>query len=135
MHRMLLWVLCVVLAMPLYTGCAKETGDGQVHLRALLVGCDYFITQDTTAPAARSNVRLLAEALLRDSREYRRIMTAADRIATVEGLRQAVERAYTGADADDVSLFYISKEFLRGEIALGQIDHVRRRLAVCAKHA
>lgn len=108
MRRMLLWILCIVLAMPLYAGRAAEMGDGEVSLRALLVGCDYFITQDTTAPAARSNVRLLAEALLRDSREYRRIMTAADRIGTVEELRQAVERAYTGADADDVSLFYIS---------------------------
>lgn len=110
MHKVWLFIICLVLALPSLSGYAEETNtvNDPVSMRALLIGCDYFVTKDTTAPAAGSNVALIAEALLRDMREYRRIVTKRDEIASEEELRAAVEKAYSGADENDVSLFYIS---------------------------
>lgn len=106
MKKTFIWLLCLMFLLPPFQAQVQEEED--VRLRALIVGCDYFVNQDSTAPAARSNVQLLSEALLRDHREYSRIMTAIDKIATVSQLEEAVARAFQGADEDDVSLFYIS---------------------------
>ncbi|MBE5776876.1 MAG: hypothetical protein E7326_05160 [Clostridiales bacterium] len=106
MKRLTALVMCLVLLMPSFA--RTEDAENPVRLRALLVGCDNFISQPSTAPAASSNVALLAEALLRDNREYRRIVTERDTVASLEELQSAAAWAYAGADENDISLFYIS---------------------------
>ncbi|MBR6525795.1 MAG: caspase family protein [Clostridia bacterium] len=107
MRKIFLFVLCMLLALPPFFAFSEEE-ENPVRLRALLIGCDYFVSQDSTAPAAGSNVTLIAQALLRDTREYRRIVTEKDSLASPEELRSAIDHAYGGADENDVSLFYIS---------------------------
>ena len=78
------------------------------RLRALLIGCDYFVSQEDTYPAAEHNLRLLSDALSGDSRRYMLIRSYAGKIASVEALEAAVQGAFQGAGPEDVSLLYIS---------------------------
>ena len=79
-----------------------------VRLRALLIGCDHFISQQDTWPAAESNLRLLSDALAADNRRYDLIRSYSGNLATVEAFEGAVLNAFQGARGQDVSLLYIS---------------------------
>ena len=76
-------------------------------LRALIVTCDQFISQEDTTPAAQENARLMAEMLARDARGYAAVRTECDTIGSVDAFAGAVEQAFAGADGDDISLIYI----------------------------
>ena len=129
MHRILSWLMCALLLLSPFAALAEEKAaengleqtaeknvekavekavENPIRLRALLIGCDSFVTQPSTAPAAGSNVTLIAQALLRDTREYRRIVTEKDSLASPEELEDAIRHAYGGADENDINLFYIS---------------------------
>lgn len=103
-------MVCLLLALflPLFAG-AKESPSPppeSVH-RALLVGCDHFLTQEDTWPAASRNLAMLEGALTRDSRGYAVVRTASDTISSVEALRALVQEAFAGAKAGDTSLIYL----------------------------
>ena len=77
-------------------------------LRALIVTCDRFVSQEDTTPAAQDNAQLVAAMLREDARGYADIRTECDTIGSVEAFREAVLSAFSGADEDDISLLYIS---------------------------
>ena len=78
------------------------------RLRALLIGCDHFISQPDTWPAADNNLRLLSDTLITDSRRYALIRSYSGSIASVSALEEAVESAFQNAQEEDVSLIYIA---------------------------
>lgn len=101
----LLMVLCLVSPVQAETHRASPSTG---RMRALLIGCDNFVSQQDTWPAAENNLNLLADALLTDSRGYTLIRYFPTVIATVERFRAEVESAFQGARPEDVSLLYLS---------------------------
>ncbi len=111
-----LWALfllfLLVFQTPLSSLSAEELPSGSIpssaRLRALLIGCDHFLTQQDTWPAAESNLHLLSDALSADSRRYDLIRSYSGSLATVEAFEDAVLNAFQSAGRQDISLLYIS---------------------------
>ena len=104
-------VLCLFLLLPGLSraetdneSAALETGKR----RALLIGCDHFLTQPDTWPAAENNVRLLADVLFSDARPYALVRTASNTITSVEGFEEAVLAAFQSSTENDTSVLYLS---------------------------
>ena len=87
---------------------AHAENTGEPALRALIVTCDSFLTQEDTTPAAQQNAALMADMLARDARGYASVRTECDTIGSVAALAKAVEEAFADAAEGDISLFYIS---------------------------
>ena len=63
--RLMSVLLVVLLCCPIFAVRAEEiTADGRVN-RALLVGCDRFLTQTDTTPSSRNNVLRMARSTCR----------------------------------------------------------------------
>ena len=77
-------------------------------LRALLIGCDHFLTQEDTWPAAEHNIQLLSDTLMNDRRNYALIRSYASAIASAEAFEDAVLNTFSSARSGDISLLYIS---------------------------
>ena len=75
--------------------------------RALLVGCDDFVSHEDTAPSAQMNVRRMREILLSDVRGYADIVSHETGVSSEKQLLAAIESAFALADENDVSLLYI----------------------------
>ncbi len=103
---MAVWLWALPLISPVGEEAPRQAGEGV--FRALLVGCDHFVTQSDTWPAAENSVQILGDALLKDTRNYELIRSCANTVTTVDGLRAAVEEAFGGAAAGDTSLLYIA---------------------------
>ena len=76
--------------------------------RALLVGCDSFISQASTAPASANNVARMTEALSGGAMNLENLVTRRGDVSSVAELEQLIRTAFDGADAGDVNYFYIS---------------------------
>ncbi|MGN1020941.1 MAG: FlgD immunoglobulin-like domain containing protein [Aristaeellaceae bacterium] len=76
--------------------------------RALLVGCDNFITQESTAPASANNVARMAEALSGGAMNLENLVTRRGDVSSAAELEQLIRTAFDGADTEDVNYFYIS---------------------------
>lgn len=107
MRRTVQWLLTLLLcALPFALGHAS--GLPAESRRALLIGCDYFVSQEDTYPAAENNVRLLADTLMSDDRGYALIRTSASSIGSLDAFRDLVLKTFGDAQETDVSLLYIS---------------------------
>lgn len=76
--------------------------------RALLVGCDRFVTQQETTPASANNVTQMAAALFGGAMNLETLVTRRDGISSVDELAELIDEVFADADANDVSYFYIS---------------------------
>ncbi|MBQ8655320.1 MAG: caspase family protein [Clostridia bacterium] len=76
--------------------------------RALLVGCDHFISRESTAPASAGNVTRMAEALSGGSMNLETLITRKGDVNSVAELEGLIRAAFADADEQDVSYFYIS---------------------------
>ena len=108
-------LLCLLLILPWGAAGKQPEGPPRRGMRALLVGCDHFITQPDTWPSADHNLQLLGDTLLRDSRRYALIRSYSDSISSVEAFQRAVENTFQGAGEEDISLLYISTHGLLEE--------------------
>lgn len=97
---LLLALACVCLF------CAPALAEGLN--RALLVGCDSFITQPSTAPASANNVARMVEALSGGAMNLENLVTRRGDVSSAAELEQLIRTAFDGADAGDVNYFYIS---------------------------
>lgn len=97
-------VLCLLLLTPFLRSASAEAGQR----RALLIGCDHFVSQPDTWPAAENNLRLVANALFSDVRRYALVRTVSDGIATKEAFEEAVKAAFQSSGENDTSVLYIS---------------------------
>ncbi len=96
--------LCLLLSLLVVPVLAEDAAT----LRALLIGCDRFVSQQSTGGAAQANVRMISEALSSDARQYALIRTRDNSVATVNDFEFAVTETFMAADAGDISLLYIS---------------------------
>lgn len=104
--RRLLLMLTVCLCLPLFA-LGEDGGNGRVN-RALLVGCDRFVSQISTTPSSGNNVMRMAEALSGGTMELAALHTSVDGVSSAGGLAALILDAFSDADEDDVSIFYIS---------------------------
>ena len=100
----LLLFLCPLQAFADDSAVQAEAGQR----RALLIGCDHFVSQQDTWPAAENNLRLLSDVLFSDARPYALIRTVSGTIATVEAFEEALMGAFQNSAEADTSLLYIS---------------------------
>ena len=107
MRRILIGLIILTL-MPLPFFASAYAGKAAPALRALIVTCDRFLSQEDTTPAAQENAQLMADALRQDARGYAVIRTECDTIGTVDGFREAVQETFKDAEDGDISLLYIS---------------------------
>ena len=107
---LLLMTLLLVFCCSPALGAEYDSFDGAEppKLRALLIGCDHFLTQEDTWPAAEHNIQLLADTLINDQRRYALIRSYASAIASVDAFEEAVLNTFRSASDRDISLLYIS---------------------------
>lgn len=104
------WLAAVLSVLLLGLGegeWAPAEEPHQAAQRALLVGCDHFVTQKDTWPAAEHNVSILEEALAADARGYALIRPCPGTVTTADALARAIADAFADAQAGDTSLLYI----------------------------
>ena len=104
MRRRALMLLLALACVCLFRAPALAEGLN----RALLVGCDNFISQPSTAPASANNVARMAEALSGGAMNLENLVTRRGDVSSTAELEQLIRTAFDGADAEDVNYFYIS---------------------------
>ena len=126
MRRALCWLCALWLCLPFFA-FAQETADAppeenpRTH-RALLVGCDRFLSQPSTTPSSYNNVMRIARALEDGTMDFSLLMTRPDGMATTGDLAAAILDAFSQADENDVSYFYLSTHGLWDEtMSAGQM--------------
>ncbi len=106
--RRMACLLAFFLLRPFFPAALGAEAPSPVpRLRALLVGCDHFLSQPDTYPAADNSLRLLADTLIADSRRYALIRSYSGAISSVSAFGEAVASALGSAGPDDISLLYI----------------------------
>lgn len=99
-------LLALVAAVWLCLLCPGARAQGLS--RALLVGCDHFVTQEDTGTASATNVSRMAEALSGGSMNLEELVTRRGDVNSVAELESLIHTAFADADAGDVNYFYIS---------------------------
>lgn len=107
MHlRRLIVLLALGLSLPFFA-LATDAPAGRAN-RALLVGCDRFLSQQDTTPSSANNVETMAQALSGGTMELTALTTRPDGVSTTGELAGLILDTFAEADDDDVSIFYIS---------------------------
>ena len=101
-RRAWLLSLCVFLCMLAPAALAEGLN------RALLVGCDRFVTQQHTTPSSANNVTRMADALSGGAMNLERLVTRRNNVTSAEQLAELVQLTFGDAGEEDVSYFYIS---------------------------
>ena len=76
--------------------------------RALLIGCDLFVSQDDTSPAAENNVTRMHSALDSAVTPFASITASVNDVVSDVMLEALVQETFGDAQEGDVSYFYIS---------------------------
>ena len=109
--RRLLALLLIGLCLPLSAFAQPEMMEkedsGRVN-RALLVGCDRFLSQPDTTPSAANNVERMFRTLAGGTMSLELLLTRPEGVGSLGDLAALVLDAFDAADEDDVSIFYIS---------------------------
>ena len=100
------WLGALVLASLLCLFAPASRAEG--INRALLVGCDRFVTQEDTTPSSANNVSRMADALSGGAMNLETLVTRRDDVTSADELRELVGEAFSDAAPGDVSYFYIS---------------------------
>ena len=108
MRRGLCMLMAIWLALPFFVLAEEETGENGRVNRALLVGCDRFLSQQETTPSSYNNVMQMAEALSGGTMALETLMTKPEGLSASGDLAAMVLDAFSDADDDDVSIFYLS---------------------------
>lgn len=84
--RLMSVLLVVLLCCPIFAVRAEKiTANGRVN-RALLVGCDRFLTQTDTTPSSRNNVLRMADALSGGTLNMQTLVTREDGLSSASAL-------------------------------------------------
>lgn len=100
--------LIAVLAALLSPASFSDIPKQPPRMRALLISCDSFVTQEDTWPAAENSVYQMADMLMADHRGYELIRPVCGRIASAEELENAIRSVFRQATEEDTSLLYFS---------------------------
>ena len=104
--KKILWLVFVTICLLTISAYGEETKIEPVR-RALLIGCDTFVTQTETTPAAAMNVERMSRMLNTDMRGYADIAQMSAGVASRTQLIDAIRTVFGEAKEGDVSLLYI----------------------------
>lgn len=76
--------------------------------RALLVGCDRFLSQPDTTPSSSNNVLRMAQAFEGGAMDFDMLISRPEGLSSTGDLAAAILDAFSRADENDVSYFYLS---------------------------
>lgn len=107
MALLLAWACLPLLTYAQEPVMVDRAGNGRTN-RALLLGCDRFLSQPDTVPSAANNVEMMAEVLSGGTMELASMVKAPHGVASAGELAGLILDAFDEADDDDVSIFYIS---------------------------
>ncbi|MBR5384150.1 MAG: caspase family protein [Clostridia bacterium] len=110
------WLVFVTVCLLIISAYGEEAGTEPVR-RALLIGCDSFVTQTDTTPAAAMNVERMSRMLQTDMRGYAAITQISAGVASRAQLIDAIHAAFDEAEEGDVSLLYICTHGLYDRVA------------------
>ncbi|MBQ7455253.1 MAG: caspase family protein [Clostridia bacterium] len=97
----------LMLTLALCLLCLRALAEDAPVRRALLVGCDSFVSHEDISPSATSNVERMARLLDTDARGYEVVLRMDAGVGGAQQLAAAIEAAFYGAEEGDVSLLYI----------------------------
>lgn len=100
------WGLMLALSLLMCLFAAPAMADG--INRALLVGCDRFVSQEHTTPSSANNVTQMAETLSGGAMNLEVLITRRNDLSSVDELERLILDAFGEAEAGDVNYFYIS---------------------------
>jgi len=100
MRKLIAWCLSLLLLAVGVPAKAQES-----TLRALLVACSDFITQEDLGAAISGNLHMFGSALI--SAEVDHLSIEDGTIGTVQALGTAIADAFCEAEEDDLSIFYL----------------------------
>ncbi|MDO4484753.1 MAG: caspase family protein [Clostridia bacterium] len=104
-------LILLLLLLPVCAGAAAQTPV----IRAVLIGCDTFVTMQNTAPSSENNVDNMAELLCGGTVMPEVLITRKNEIASTEAFAQLVSMAFAEAQPGDISCLYISTHGVRTE--------------------
>lgn len=110
MRRTICLLMALWLTLPFFVfaeDLSAEDGTGRVN-RALLVGCDRFLSQQDTTPSSANNVLRMSEALSGGTMDIATMLTQPEGLSSSGDLAAMVLDSFSDADSDDVSIFYLS---------------------------
>jgi len=116
---------CLALLLTLLFPSGSLPGEWTVRekprprLRALLIGCDEFVTQENTWPAADNNLKKIADVLMSDRRGYALIRSASSTVSSLDALEALADATFQNARPGDLSLLYFSTHGLLSESEYG----------------
>ena len=113
MRRAICMLTALWLCLPFFAFAENNVDippevGASIERRALLVGCDNFLSQPDTTPSAYNNVRQMEAALRSSSMDFEVILSKPDGLASTGDLAALILDAFSGADEDDVNYFYLS---------------------------
>ena len=97
-----LWITALMIVLLLLPAAAQSAG------RALLIGCDRFVSREDTSPASYNNVQRMADTLSGGAADMERLVTRRGDLASVYELMELIGDTFQGAGPRDVNYFYIS---------------------------
>ena len=112
MRRMLCLLTALCLCLPFFAFAEENPlppeEENSIVRRALLVGCDNFLSQPDTTPSAYNNVMALEAALKEPSMGFEYVLSRPDGLSATGDLAAMILDAFSSADKNDVSYFYLS---------------------------
>lgn len=113
MRRALCLLIALWLCLPFFASAENNVdipdvvGNDSIN-RALLVGCDRFLSQPDTTPSSFNNVNRMAEAFTGSKMDFSVLMTRPEGLSSTGDLAASILDAFSAADENDVSYFYLS---------------------------
>jgi Ca2+-binding EF-hand superfamily protein len=113
MRRALCALIALWLCLPFFALAEENVdvppivGTDRIN-RALLVGCDRFLSQPDTTPSSSNNVLRMAEAFSGSTMDFDVLMSLPEGLSSTGDLAAAILDAFSRADDNDVSYFYLS---------------------------
>lgn len=103
-----LWLCLPFFAFAEENVSVPQEAGGDILRRALLVGCDNFLSQPDTSPSAYNNVVMMESALRSSAMDFENILSRPEGLSATGDLAALILDAFSGADDNDVSYFYLS---------------------------
>ena len=108
MKRILALSLMALILLPFFPLAHAYSTSNDSTLRALVIACDEFANQNSTAPSAEGNALCIRDILCKDVRGFGTVSTIINHSLDIQKLRSAVFEAFEGVKAGDTSYIYIS---------------------------
>ena len=98
----------ILVLVMLFAFVPAAAGDGLQQNRALLIGVDLFVSQNSTYPSSANNVQDMYKTLKNSAIPFARVMIPETPATSVQMVREWIAEAFGDADEDDRNYLYIS---------------------------